>query len=169
MTTPRAEPTGGAGDEDFALLRQAFREQLDRWHHFVRLPAGEPDVLPATDVIEAAGRLVVVVELPGVAEDGVEVVAADRRLQVTGTRRRTEPAGALCFRGRPQGRFRLDVALPVPIDPDAVSACCQDGLLTVVLPLRRHSSARRVPVRTDRREQVQPGRARGQEDRPAAG
>jgi HSP20 family protein len=112
----------------FSGLRRGFRPQVD----IVR--TNEPE------------ELRVIVELPGVEPDDVEIYADPHTLVVVGERRR---AGG----GRYQqmeldfGPFERRVALPEAVDPTQAHAEYRRGLLTVALPVAaREPKAERVVI-----------------------
>ena len=90
---------------------------------------------PPTDIIELSDRIVVLVEIAGMRADDFSVVVTDHGLVITGVRARPvfdKPAYHRVEIG--VGEFRLEFALPVPIEQDGVSARYYDGFLQVDLP-----------------------------------
>lgn len=91
--------------------------------------------LPPTDVYETAAAVHVTVELAGVDPDELDVLLYEDALVVEG-RRRLPPAepGAVYHAARiRQGPFRLELHLPVPIDPERADAHYDRGLLQMAL------------------------------------
>jgi HSP20 family molecular chaperone IbpA len=93
---------------------------------------------PDADAYETATSLEVVVDVAGVDEDDVEIQLFDDVLLIEGVRRPPAGSGAARYHaaGIRQGPFRLDVALPVPVDHDRVEARYERGLLRVSLHKR---------------------------------
>jgi HSP20 family molecular chaperone IbpA len=89
---------------------------------------------PPVDVLETASELVIVVALPGVHVDEVEIVVHDRSLAVVGVRK----LPGFLQRARvvrmelPHGRFERQVAIP-PGRYELTRRDLADGLLVVVL------------------------------------
>jgi HSP20 family molecular chaperone IbpA len=101
------------------MWEQAFEmlEQADRLHRqFFQLSRDRnpgPSWEPPVDVLESAHHVVVVVALPGVAPDHLQVVAGDGALSVVGERPMPMVAGAALKRLEiPYGRFERRIALP---------------------------------------------------------
>ena len=147
MTRRLARPPISA----LALLQQEMGELLHRLSvldRVDRLPGTEWS--PAVDVFESRDRLVVVVEVPGLAPESLRVVFREREL-VLGGERRVRRAGAdatfLCLE-RPHGRFERAIPLEMPVDVAHAHATLAGGLLTVTLPrLReRRGSECAVPI-----------------------
>jgi HSP20 family protein len=83
------------------LQRQFFRPQSSA--------AWEPPV----DIFETEGALWIVVALPGVGTEQVEIVVADGTVIVAGERRLPIESGAVIHRLEiPHGRFERRIALP---------------------------------------------------------
>ena len=90
---------------------------------------------PPTDVYETRDKLVVVVELAGMAEDDMTVTLFSDRLVIEGIRQQTAVTemNACHQLGIKYGEFRSEVYVPFPVDTDSVKAEFQNGLLTVTL------------------------------------
>jgi len=81
-------------------------------------------------------RLFVVIELAGVDPQAIQIVLHDRTLLVAGERARP----VACGRRYQQmeidyGHFHRRIHLHEHVDPDAVAATYEQGLLTIVLPI----------------------------------
>jgi HSP20 family protein len=101
---------------------------------------------PAADVYETGDSFVVLMELPGIDEDDVEVSVEGDRLVVKGERRPRLPARPDRFHRmeRSHGSFARTFVLTQAIDPDDVSAQFRDGLLRIELGKARGRGARRA-------------------------
>jgi HSP20 family protein len=107
-----------------AGTRRAYRPQVDCYQ------SGDPP------------ELTVVIELPGVDPDAVQLVAGPEAIVVSGERRRTRCEGQVYNRMEIEyGPFYREIPLPDDVDCSAARATYDRGLLTVVLPL-----AQRRPV-----------------------
>jgi HSP20 family protein len=99
---------------------------------------------PPTDVMELADKIVVLVEIAGIRTEELKITLMNQQLVVTGVRERpqyTTPAYhqvEIFF-----GEFRVDVALPWPVDSESVSANYDDGFLKVELPRK---TATHIPI-----------------------
>lgn len=96
---------------------------------------------PAVNAYRCREQLLICVELAGVDESGIEVIAEPRRVFLRGTREPLEsalncgPALQIFALEIDQGAFQREIALPLPIDPDRVRAEQRNGLLWIHLPL----------------------------------
>jgi HSP20 family protein len=120
----------------FAGLRRGFRPQTDCFR--------TDD--PAT--------LHVIVELPGVEPDSVEVVAANRVLVIAGVRKRPRVDGARYLAVEIEyGAFERRIELGEDVDTAAATARYDRGMLKVELPVaRRKTRQGKVPVDVGRSE-----------------
>lgn len=100
---------------------------------------------PAADVYETGDSFVVLMELPGIDEEDVEVSVDGERLVVKGERRSRLPARPERFHRmeRSHGSFARSFVLSQAVDPDDVSAQFRDGLLRIELAKARVRGARR--------------------------
>lgn len=107
---------------------------------------GRLDVAPAVDAYRRDDRLVLHVDIPGVAFDSLDVQVDANTLTITAERTYApEPGDRVLLSERPFGRFERRFRLAEPVDASAVTAELLDGVLTVTLPLGTASTAR-VPV-----------------------
>jgi HSP20 family molecular chaperone IbpA len=124
------EPGMGLLTEAFELLRDADR--MHRQFFTVSLGHPGPTWEPPVDMVEHEGYLVIVVALPGVTRQALEIATDGMSLRVSGLRR--IPAGRIHRLEIPHGRFERRIALPVGRF-ELLSQNLADGCL--VLELRR--------------------------------
>jgi HSP20 family molecular chaperone IbpA len=104
----------------------------------VSLVEGRPYWQPDADMWETARAIEIAVDLAGVEDDDVDVQIFDDAVVVEG--RRKPPAwtdNAVWHTARVrQGPFRLELPLVAAVDPDAVEARYERGMLRIALPKR---------------------------------
>jgi HSP20 family protein len=116
----------------FSGLRRGFRPQVD--------------IVRTDDPQE----LQVIVELPGVEPDDVEIYADPHTLVVVGERRRSG-GGRYQQMELDFGPFQRRVALPDTVDPARAQAEYRRGLLSITLPVApREPKAERVVIQVGR-------------------
>ena len=102
---------------------------------------------PPTDVFELEDRLVVMVEIGGMRDGEFNVVLQDRRLMISGTRRKVINERVAFHQMEIRyGEFRTDVTLPWPVNREGVSATYKEGFLRVELPHARNQQIHIVDV-----------------------
>jgi HSP20 family protein len=108
---------------------------LRRWH-------------PAMDLVETEDHFVLRADLPGVSEDDVKVELEDNVLTIAGERRHEEEAkgGGYYRLERATGVFSRSLTLPEGIDPEAVQASFDKGVLEVRIPKPEERKPRRVAI-----------------------
>ncbi len=126
---------------------RSLAADLERWPSFAdELISSLADVVPLADIEESDDAYLVEIELPGVRRDDVTIEMSGGRLSVTGQRRERRRVGLLRRSTRTTGRFRLQVALPLEVDADAVTAHLDHGMLTVTVPKAAAARRRRIPI-----------------------
>jgi HSP20 family protein len=110
--------------------------------------------VPAAEVHETAESYALVLELPGVDKDAIDIKATDRTLVISAERRNPrqqaegdqadEPAALLSeFR---YGTWSRSFRFPQPIERDKLEARYQGGLLTVLVPKAQKATTVSVKV-----------------------
>lgn len=96
----------------------------------------EPANLPRTNVAETADAYLVQLELPGIAEDAIEVNMHEGQLLVKAERKdETKTEGRTWHRiEQSYGTFARTIALPKDAKADAIEAVYQQGVLTLTIP-----------------------------------
>lgn len=134
-----------------------LRAEFDRlWEQFLDAPWGTSlgsvlgGVLPRIDITETDAALTVRAEVPGLTASDVQIEITSNQLSLSGEKRkeREEVRGEVHCSECEFGSFRRSVPLPPGIDTEQVSATCQEGVLTIVLPKRPDARKQLVKVRT---------------------
>ena len=146
--TRRVQPVSALG-----MLQQEVGELFRRLALAERVeppPGGE--WCPPVDVFESGQRLLVVVEVPGLAAESLRVAFRDRGLVVSGERHARRDAGAVSFLclERPTGRFERTIPLEGPLDVRHARATLGRGLLTVTVPRLRERRGQETPIEIER-------------------
>lgn len=106
--------------------------------------------IPVCDVFETARELVVLLELPGLERDEIDVKLEGDELIVSGERQPEgqNPGDEHHRLERSYGAFSRRCRVPSNVDRSAVQAAFRNGLLRVTLPVRDtdQHEARRVSV-----------------------
>jgi len=105
-------------------------------------------VEPVADIYERAEDYQVVVDLPGVSNDAIEIEVEHNRLTIKAEADLSQRHGSIDRpndRIRFQRRFRLSSAVAT----DAIQAALHDGVLTVQVPKAAEVKPRRIEVSTN--------------------
>lgn len=118
----------------FSGLRHGFRPNVDCFH------TDEPHALT------------VVVELPGVDPQSIQLLVGERLLVIAGERQRPRVPGRVYQQMEIEtGAFQRQVRLAEDVDPDRARARLANGVLTVELPVSDHAqSPGRVTIVVER-------------------
>ena len=104
--------------------------------------------MPAMDLVETEEHFVLRADLPGLAEDDVTVELQDGVLTVAGERRAEHESREEGFYRleRATGSFSRSLTLPDGVDPDAIAASFDRGVLEVRIPKPEQRKPRRVEI-----------------------
>jgi HSP20 family protein len=113
----------------FSGIRHGFRPNVDCFH------TDDPHLLT------------VLVELPAVDPESVQIVAGDRVLLISGERKRPKVPGRVYQQMEIEsGPFERQVRLVEDIDPERARASLGNGLLTIELPVVDHPHTGRIVI-----------------------
>lgn len=130
----------------FSLMRRLFEDMEQLWGGAGRDPLEQALVpfVPAVDIDRRGDRLVVRVDLPGMAADDVTVTITDDALIVEGERR-VEARDRGVYE-RAYGSFRRVIPLPENAEAESAEARFENGVLEISV---------RAPERRERGRNVQ--------------
>ncbi len=120
-------------------------EEVRFWARQVFLQVGRQWV-PAVDVCEDEDAYHILLDVAGVEQQDLEVEYHPNGLLVVRGMRRPPFKGAVqCLVLEiPYGAFERQIPLPLPIDPEGISATYQSGLLYIRVPKRSSKEQIRV-------------------------
>jgi HSP20 family protein len=107
---------------------------------------GRRATVPACNIVEDSGFVIVKLEMPGVPKEALEVRIDGNELSVSGERRREEPRGKYLLRERRAEAYRKLFTLDDTIARDKVDASLVDGILTLKLQVKEAAKARKIEI-----------------------
>lgn len=103
--------------------------------------------VPLVDIVENEHALLLIADVPGVDESGVDITIEKNVLTLRGTVNPEPPPGfELSYDEYGIGDYERSFTLPNEIDRDGVQAAIKDGVLTLTLPKLKQAVARKVSV-----------------------
>lgn len=107
--------------------------------------------IPSMDLVETQDHFVLKADLPGMSENDVDVELENNVLTISGERKteHEEQHEGYYRLERATGAFSRALSLPEGIDPEAVGATFDDGVLTVRIPKPAQAKPRRVKIGVD--------------------
>ena len=126
-----------------------FRDLLSLHERIDRLSGGyAAGWAPPVDLYETPDRYEVIVEVPGLTRDQVQIRIAEGTLTIEGERRSPDvPCEQYHRVERGHGRFTRSFQLRDTVDSGATTADLRDGVLTISVPKASRHEPRRVQVR----------------------
>jgi HSP20 family protein len=104
--------------------------------------------MPAMDLVETQDHFVLRADLPGLSEEDVNIELEDRVLTISGERKAEHELSKEGYHRveRAFGTFSRALTLPEGIDPDAVAATFDRGVLEVRIPKPEQRKPRKVSI-----------------------
>ena len=122
---------------------------LNPWRHFDRFLVAKPSWAPAFDISETDEAFVLRGDLPGVAQDDIEIRVEDNVLTVNAEREaaQTDNDCCHCRVERRSGKFGRAFTLPENVDSDQIKASYKNGVIELVLAKQEPvDNSRLIPV-----------------------
>lgn len=112
-----------------------------------RPASAEPALTPRYELDETPEGFALVVELPGVAKDGLDISVDHERIRIVGRRAWSRPeAWTALHRETRDATYELELDHGRAVETDQIHAELRDGILRVALPKAEALKPRRVPV-----------------------
>lgn len=103
--------------------------------------------VPPTDIFETAEALKIVMEVPGVLREAIDVKVENEVLSIEGRIETTNYNGLEpLYTEYPIGHFARSFSLPWQVDQQNITAHLEDGVLTLTLNKRPESKPRRISI-----------------------
>jgi len=105
---------------------------------------------PPADVVETPTGVVVVIDVPGLSADALDLTLAGNMLTVRGEFPADPVAdgSTVHIQERHVGAFKRSFPLPASVDPESIVAECRDGRLQITISKVEAEQARKIPVRS---------------------
>lgn len=106
------------------------------------------ELMPAVDMFEEGGHLVVKAEMPGITKENLNLRIVDNNLIISGeksTEEKVERSNYLRLE-RSHGSFSRTLSLPEGLDAEQIKATFRDGVLEVRIPRTESSTVRQISV-----------------------
>ncbi len=113
----------------------------------------EPELFfaPRTDVYETADNLVLVADVPGAADNDIDVTFEGDVLTVEARLGKRDVEGmTLAHREYDVGSYRRTFTVHTPIDREAITASTSEGVLRVTLPKAKEARVQKIQVRASK-------------------
>ncbi|HMP88692.1 MAG TPA: Hsp20/alpha crystallin family protein [Kiritimatiellia bacterium] len=106
-----------------------------------------PVVTPAVNLYEREHEVMIVADMPGVDEKGVDITVEKHVLTITGNAGWNEPAGYdLQYREFAPVEYRRVFSLTSDLDVDNIKAAIKNGVLTLSIPKSEKVRPRKIAV-----------------------
>lgn len=105
--------------------------------------------VPAVDVYEREDGMVLLADLPGVDESGLEVEVEEQILKIDGRRAALGEDVTVHRDELGEGSFHREFRLSEDLDPSGIQATLRNGVLRLEIPKSERLRPRSIPIRTD--------------------
>ena len=143
-TTPQPALEGGTLER---RINRLFNDALGALDWQFRDNAGAAWV-PAVDIFEEPNAIRITAEVPGVRPEDVKITHENNVLTIHGTKQQAaeERTERVHRYERTYGAFERSFTLPTTVDPGAITAKYEHGVLTVTLPKAEKAKPKTIEV-----------------------
>lgn len=101
---------------------------------------------PAVDICETDKELLVLVDMPGVANDNVDIDLKEDILSIVGRVSEQEEQGQWLLNEYRKGNYFRTFRVTDAVDQQKISASMSDGVLKLTLPKAEKAVPRKIPI-----------------------
>ncbi len=106
--------------------------------------------VPKADIYETQEQLVVLADMPGVKQDGLDITLEQNILTIYGKVEQSQMEGfVLSYSEYGVGDYRRVFTLSNEIDRDGIQATIKDGVLKLILPKSKRAMPKKIAVSID--------------------
>jgi HSP20 family protein len=127
------------------LMRSDPFRDLDRLTHYVSGTAARPAVMPI-DAWRDGEEFVVEFDLPGIAEDSLDLDVEHKVVTVRAERPRLDPDREMLVSERQRGVFSRQLVLGENLDTERIDASYRDGVLRLRIPVAERAKPRKIAI-----------------------
>lgn len=108
---------------------------------------GDEGAYPLMNLRHDENKVEVLVELPGVSKDDIQLDLQELSLTISGERKEDAAFGKAILQERKFGKFKKSVKLPYKVELDQVDAQYKDGLLFVQLVRKAEEKSKSIQIK----------------------
>lgn len=135
------------------LMRSDPFRDLDRFTQQVMGTAARPTVMPM-DAWREGEEFVVEFDLPGIAEDSLDLDVERNVVTVRAERPDVDPGREMLAAERPRGVFSRQLVLGENLDTEKIVASYDSGILRLRIPVAEKAKPRKIPIGRSNGHQV---------------
>ena len=111
-------------------------------------PTGALTIMPLTDIKQTEEDVIVIMDMPGIEKDNVDISISDGELRVSAERKTEEEVSEQDFHKRERTYQKLErmIRLPVAVKMEEAKAKLSDGVLEITLPKEVVTAKRRISI-----------------------
>ena len=117
--------------------RHLLGQEFDKFFDSLNAKAQEAMYSPTCEILDEEKRYSVSLDIPGIKKEDINLEVNENQLFVTGERKRGEQQ--VVRSEKVYGKFARVFTLPKDVNPDAIVASFENGMLDISLPKRRKS------------------------------
>ena len=104
--------------------------------------------VPVGDLSVSESDLVLTLDLPGLTPEDLSIEVQDSELTVRGERKRPEvgEGTSYVYAQRPFGAFEHHIQIPQGVDPAAITASMENGVLSLIVPKPEPLKPKRIAI-----------------------
>jgi HSP20 family protein len=118
---------------------------------------GRVGFLPPADLIVSDNDMVLTMDVPGFTADDLTIEVVNNELIVRGERKRPQLAegSRLAFTERMFGTFERRLQLPRAVEPDAITASVDHGVLSLLIPKPEAMKPKTITIRSTKQRELE--------------
>jgi len=104
-------------------------------------------IVPSCAILEDNGKIILTLEMPGIAKEDLEIHVERNELSVSGKRPNPATTGDYLIRERRWGDYQKVFSIDPSIDTEKIDASMANGIVTLTLPIREAAKPRKIAIK----------------------
>ncbi|MGE3611601.1 MAG: Hsp20/alpha crystallin family protein [Bacteriovoracaceae bacterium] len=101
---------------------------------------------PVCETVETEKAYVISLDIPGVAQEAIDIEVKEKHLYVTGERKLSEENESVLRSERRYGKFTRVFVLPQNVNTELIEAKFENGVLDIFLPKAEKAQSKKIAI-----------------------
>lgn len=108
--------------------------------------SNESIIVPAGKISSTKDQITLLLEMPGVDKDNLEITLENTLLQIVGKKKIPDHKNGWLHRERKEGKYVKEYYLEEEVDQDSIKASIENGVLILTVNIKEKAKPRKIAI-----------------------